>query len=193
MARFTYGKIIIPSVFCVERSWSHFKKIHNLVPMETACVFTPAVMRAICEISPQWIATRPLYMIESITNPYLKSRLAENELSQFDWLITNDTNKVGFSLDPSAGIFFNATVAHTAFQIGVSLNPSTIGFAGVDLVVDPEKPRFYDTLKSGLNRSRPKILEGFKLGNTKSKRYRAGKLFAEIVFERNRIYLYWPF
>ena len=162
----------VPTIFCVEDErfiWTNFKKIDTMLPVDTACVFTPAVMRAICEISPEWFAKRPLYMIESVKKPYLESQLTENDLHQIDWLITTDNKKVGFSLNPSAGIFPIGTVAYSAFQIGVSLTPSTIGFAGIDLRVNPEKPRFYDTSKgsawSGLNRSRAKILEGFKIGN----------------------------
>jgi len=161
----------VPSVFCVEDErfiWSHFKQIQTLLPIETACVFTPAVMRAICEISPKWIANRRLFMFESVKKPYLKTRLTEDDLSQMDWLMMNDTNKIGFSLNPSHGVFPVGTVAYSAFQIGVSLNPSTIGFAGIDLIVNSERPRFYETAKrsawSGLNRSRENILEGFKIG-----------------------------
>ena len=162
----------VPSIFCVEDErfiWSHFKQVGKMLPMETACVFTPAVMRAICEISPGWLTNRTLFMIESVKKPYLKSQLTEEDLRRIDWLMTNDTNKIGFSLNPSVGIFPIGTVAYSAFQICVSLSPSTIGFAGVDLCVDSERPRFYNNAKksvwSGLNHSQAKILNGFKLGN----------------------------
>lgn len=162
----------IPGAFCVEDErfiWSHFKQFHELVPLETACVFSPAAMRAICEISPKWLVGRPLYLIDSVKKPYLQPQAALDELVKFDWLAVNNSGDVGFSTKPSAGIYPVGTIAYSAFQITASLNINTIGMAGIDLGLNGPKPRFYESAKysawSGLNSARASILDGFELGH----------------------------
>ena len=162
----------VPTALCIEDErfiHSHFSQISAWVPPETACLFSPAVMRAICDISPPWFAGRAVYLIDNLMKPYLEPRRAAQALRELTWVRTNAAGTIGFSTAAHKGVFPLGTVAYSALQVAVGLQPDRIGFAGIDLNSEVDRRRFYETTGivawSGLKKAKSGILEGFKLGH----------------------------
>ena len=99
----------------------------------------------------------------SIKNMMRGPELYGREPQNVRW--SADGNAV-ISLEPRSGIAPAGSVAVTAAQIALSLNPSRIGFAGIDLTAT-KAPRFYetegDTAMSKLDVAVDRILGAFSL------------------------------
>ena len=146
--------------------WRHRQKLEQLVPAGTDCYFSTSVIRALCQTAPDWLSRQHVRHIDFIHRPYGETRPGQPALRTLPFLRWSADGSVAISLEPRSGIAPAGSVAVTAAQIALSLNPSRIGFAGIDLTAT-KAPRFYetegDTAMSRLDVAVDRILGAFRL------------------------------
>ena len=122
--------------------WRHFAMIRDKVRMGTLCLFSPGVIRALCELDADWLAGHSVVLIDDIRKPYGVPRRMGEELQAFDFVTLGED--AGFSVDPDRGVFQGGSVAISALQFALRTNAVRIGFLGVD-ISNAKAPRFYET------------------------------------------------
>lgn len=146
--------------------WRHWPALRQKVPPGTDCWFSTSVMRALCEIAPGWLAERNIRHLDFVHRPYGAKRRDHAALVALPFLRWSRDGKAAISLSPARGLVLAGSVAVTAAQLALSLAPSRIGFAGIDLT-NTHRPRFYEkegeTAMSRLEAAEEKILAAFRL------------------------------
>lgn len=163
------GRISEPLAILIEDErfiWRHSSLVFKMVVPRTRCIFSTSVLRAICEINPGWLADRHICHADYVQKPYGLPARSLSDLEKLDFLRWNTTKTAAISLDPSKGFFAGGSVAVTALQYGLSLNPGRLGVAGIDLS-NANQPRFYESAgqsaKSGIVRAQDRIVSAFHL------------------------------
>lgn len=144
--------------------WRRFAHLAGRVPPDLPCLFSPAVIRAVCEHDPGWLAGRTVVLIENAEKPYLRPRVARSTLAALpQFAISGDA---GLGRDPALGFIPAGTVAFTAAQMALALRPPHLGLAGIDLG-NAGEPRFNETgadrAWSGIAAAERRILAHFAL------------------------------
>ncbi|WP_246752791.1 glycosyl transferase [Sinorhizobium sp. BG8] len=146
--------------------WRHFDLMHSKIDAGQVCLFSVAVLRALCEKDPDWLENKRIVLIDDIRKPYGLSRRSLEQLRVLDFVRTDATGTFGFSLDPDRGVFQGGSVAVSALQFAMALRPAGIGFAGID-IRNATAPRFYETAGqtaySGIAEAESRILGHFTL------------------------------
>ena len=146
--------------------WRHFRLMLDKIAAGSICLFSVAVIRAICEIDGGWLADKNVILIDNIRKPYRAKRRKYSQLAGLDFIRVKG-DKAGFSLDPSKGVFQGGSVAVSVLQFAAYCKPERIGFFGLD-ISNAAEPRFYErvggTAKSGLARAKDRILSHIGLG-----------------------------
>lgn len=147
--------------------WRHFALMRAKIAPGQLCLFSVAVLRAICEHDPIWLSDKRTVLIDNIAKPYGLPRRKHAQLAALDFLRFDATGAFGFSLDPDRGVFQGGSVAVSALQFAVAARPKRIGFIGVD-IRNASEPRFYETAGktafSGIARAEARILGNLALG-----------------------------
>jgi hypothetical protein len=146
--------------------WRHWKKLEQLVAADTDCYFSTGVTRALCETVPGWLSRQRVRHIDFVHRPYMEPRPDPAELRRLPFLRWAADGKAAISRDPRSGLVPAGSVAVTAAQIALSLEPSRIGFVGIDLTAT-KTPRFYevegDAAMSRLEAAVGRVLAAFSL------------------------------
>jgi hypothetical protein len=146
--------------------WRHFQLMAEKIGAGSTCLFSTAVIRAICEINDDWLADKTVILIDNIRKPYGGKRREYSQLADLDFVRVH-ADEAGFSSDPSKGVFQGGSVAISAFQFAAYCKPATIGFFGVD-ISNANGPRFYERIgsiaKSGIAHAKRRILAHVVLG-----------------------------
>lgn len=143
------------------------------IPDGTHCFFTPAVLRAICEIDPAHLGRWRVSLAEILHKPIQAKRPNPEELAARPFVVSGG-GEVFFSTDCDSGFGSCGTVVFCALQLAVQCAPDGIGLAGVDMS-HFEKPRIHE----GATRQAPSHLE-----RRLSSILRGMRLTAEICAER---------
>lgn len=146
--------------------WRHWRTIVATVPPETHCYFSTGTIRALCETAPDWLSSQNIHHLDFLHRPYGTSRPELADLRDLSFLRWSDDGKAAISLSPQSGLMPAGTVAVTAAQLALSLAPSRIGLAGIDLT-NTGRPRFYETASdkamSRLGAASERILAAFRI------------------------------
>jgi hypothetical protein len=146
--------------------WRHFALVREKVAAEVLCLFSPGVLRAICDIAPEWLAGRSVVLIDDIRKPYRMPRRRREALQQLDFVTMNRDGSAGFSSTPDKGVFQGGSVAISALQFVMATGAREIGFAGID-ISNAGDPRFYEsrseTASSGIRGAEERLLEHFAI------------------------------
>jgi hypothetical protein len=146
--------------------WRHFDLLKRKVAVETVCLFSVAVLRAICENDRGFLADKRVVLIDDIRKPYGARRRSIEELGRLDFVRLNEAGTAGLSLLPDRGVFQGGSVAISATQFALYCRPQTIGLIGID-ISNAREPRFYesagDAAFSGIARAETRIIEHFVL------------------------------
>ena len=136
------------------------------LPPGTRCFFSPAVIRAVCEIDPSLLGHWQLVLAEILHKPIRRPRPTPGQLGRLPFVRTSTGGTVHFSCDTERGFGSCGTVAYCAVQLALACAPSHLGIAGVDLS-NFDRPRFHEatsrTSVSHLRRRLPSIFAGFRL------------------------------
>lgn len=147
--------------------WRHFDNLKAKVPADVICVFSVAVIRAICEIDIDWLSARQIVLIDDIRKPYAAPKPSNEELRARSYVSMDRDGTAGISLDPDRGVFQGGTVAVSALQFAIHCRPATIGLIGID-ISNADSPRFYEqngnAAPSGLQRAEGRIISHMILG-----------------------------
>jgi hypothetical protein len=139
--------------------------VAGLAP-DTPCFFSPAVIRAVCEIDPSLLGNWRLFLVEILHKPIGRPRPTAEQLGKLSFVRTSSEGAVHFSCNTERGFGSCGTVAYCAVQLALACAPSHLGIAGVDLS-GFDRPRFHErrsrTTVSHLRRRLPSILAGFRL------------------------------
>lgn len=127
--------------------WRHWRTLAAKVPPGTHCYLSTSAIRALCETAPQWLASQAVHHLDFVHRPYGRSRPDGAALRKLAFLRWAPDGGAAISLAPRQGLMPAGTVAASAVQIALSLAPSRIGLAGIDLS-NTGKPRFYETAGS---------------------------------------------
>jgi hypothetical protein len=122
--------------------WRHFAMIRDRIGAETLCLFSPGVLRALCELDAGWVCSRSVILIDDIRKPYGMPRRSRAALEAFDFVTLGED--AGFSSDPDRGVFQGGSVVISALQFALRSHARTIGFLGID-ISNAQAPRFYET------------------------------------------------
>jgi hypothetical protein len=147
--------------------WRHFALVREKVAAEVLCLFSPGVLRAICDIAPEWLAGRSVVLIDDIRKPYGAPRRRQAALQQLgDFATMNTDGRAGFSATPDKGVFQGGSVAISALQFAMATDARQIGFAGID-ISNAADPRFYEsrggTANSGVHGAEERLLKHFAI------------------------------
>ncbi|MCA1440207.1 glycosyl transferase [Ensifer sp. IC4062] len=123
--------------------WRHFDIVKRITA-GCVCLLSVSVIRAICELDSTWLRDKPIVLIDNLRKPYGLVRRDTVELRKLSYVRLSEDGDIGFSEDPSAGIFQAGSVAVSAAQFAVSWGPSSIGLLGIDLS-NANEPRYYET------------------------------------------------
>lgn len=138
----------------------HFAMLKNRVGRGTICLLSVPVLRAICEIQPDWLAGRTIILIDNVRKPYDQPRRDASGLGANKAAVLEDEGRTGFSHDPDWGVFQGGSVAVSALQFAVHCRPAKIGLLGID-ISNANEPRFYEKrdamAKSGVARATDRI------------------------------------
>lgn len=166
------GKLGAPMAVVVEDErfvWRHFADMRRLIAPQTQCLFSTSVIRAICEIDPTWLESQRIFHIDFLQKPYDRARRSQTELEQLDFLKWSPSKDCAVSLAPAQGVFSGGSVAVTAMQLALYMNPSRIGLAGIDLS-NAKAPRFYEgaggSAKSRILQAQDRILAAFAVARS---------------------------
>jgi glycosyltransferase involved in cell wall biosynthesis len=127
--------------------WRNLSAIVERVPPGAPCYFSTSTIRALCETEPEWLARQAIHHLDFVHRPYGMRRPDGAALRKLPFLRWSGNGKAAISLSPRAGLMPAGSVAVSAAQLALSLAPSRIGFAGVDLT-NTDQPRFYETAGS---------------------------------------------
>lgn len=163
------GRLAAPLAVIIEDErfvWRHFAEMRSFIGPDIPCLFSTSVLRAICEIRPEWLRERPIHHVDFLHKPYGALRPAQSDLERLDFLRWNASRTAALSLEPWKGFFAGGSVAVTALQLAIALRPAAIGFAGIDLS-NADQPRFYETAgqtaKSRILQAQHRILAAFAI------------------------------
>lgn len=156
--------IVEPLAVAVEDErfvWRHFDLMRRKIAPGQACLFSVAVLRSICEHDAGWLQDKRIVLIDDIRKPYGERRRGTAQVSGLDFARVDDAGEFGISLDPERGVFQGGSVAVSALQFAIALQPAEIGFAGID-IRNAAAPRFYETASkaaySGIAEAESRIL-----------------------------------
>jgi hypothetical protein len=124
--------------------WRHFAMMCEKIAPQDTCLFSVGVMRAICEIDPDWLGGRPIILIDDIRKPFGGRRRTVDELAALEHVRFSASGDVGFSEKPDAGVFQGGSVVISALQFACAMPAKTIGLIGID-ISNAASPRFYET------------------------------------------------
>lgn len=124
----------------------HFDGIMQKIVPGTVCLFSVAVLRAICERDAGFLKDKTIILIDNILKPYNADRHSYSDVAARDHVVLNEVQTAGMSLDPARGVFQAGSVAVSALQFAIACGPKRIGFIGID-ISNAQQPRFYE--KSG--------------------------------------------
>ncbi len=163
------GPIKAPLAVAVEDErfiWRHFDLLKQRVRDDTPCLFSIEVLRAICEIDPDFLAERTIVLIDDIRKPYGSRRRRYDTIQAFDFIRRDASVNAGVSFDPDRGVFRGGSVAVSAVQFALYCAPKTIGLFGID-ISNAHQPRFYETkgssAASGIADAETRIVAHFVL------------------------------
>jgi hypothetical protein len=140
------GPVAAPLAIAVEDErfvYRHFELMREKIAAGQACLFSVAVLRAICEHDRGWLADKRVVLINDIRKPYGLPRRTPAQISGLDFVRLDPTGEYGFSLAPDRGVFQGGSVAVSVLQFAVALRPVMIGFVGID-IRNARQPRFYE-------------------------------------------------
>ncbi|TIX88559.1 glycosyl transferase [Rhizobium sp. P44RR-XXIV] len=142
--------------------WRHIEMMRKKIMPGSLCLFSVAVLRALCEIDKGWLADKTIILIDDIRKPYGARRRSLDDLKKLQYVRLDAEGSAGFSLSPDRGVFLGGSVAVSALQFALYCARQTIGFVGIDISNDRE-PRFYETHEdmafSGIARAEGRIVE----------------------------------
>lgn len=147
--------------------WRHFDNLKAKGPADIICLFSVAVIRAICEIEPEWLSDRQIVLIDDIRKPYSAPKPELGELEARPYVRTDRDGSSGISLEPDRGVFQGGSVVISALQYAIHCRPASISLIGID-ISNAAEPRFYEqngnAAPSGLKRAQERILSHLVLG-----------------------------
>lgn len=164
-------EIATPFAIAVEDErfiWRHFELLKTKVAAkrDVPCLFSVEVLRAICEIEPDFLVGRIIVLIDDIRKPYGLRRRRFDVIQSFDFIRRDAESNAGLSFDPDRGLFRGGSVAVTALQFALYCAPKTIGLFGID-ISNAHQPRFYETkgksATSGIALAEARIVAHFVL------------------------------
>ncbi|MFC5386045.1 hypothetical protein ACFPLB_08715 [Aquamicrobium segne] len=123
--------------------WRHWPDLCRLVPEPADVYFSTSVIRSLCETAPDWLARQRIHHLDFVHRPYLAPRRNIQHQKELPFLMWSDDGEVAISLQPRSGIVAAGSVAVTAAQLALSMQPAKIGLAGIDLT-STQMPRFYE-------------------------------------------------
>ncbi|MDK1383923.1 hypothetical protein ILFOPFJJ_03027 [Ensifer psoraleae] len=123
--------------------WRHFDLMKR-VPAGCVCLLSVSVIRAICELDSAWLRDKTVILIDNLRKPYGLPRRDIMELRKLSHVRLSEDGAIGFSENPSAGVFQAGSVAVSATQFAVAWKPRAIGFVGID-ISNADEPRYYET------------------------------------------------
>jgi hypothetical protein len=142
--------------------WRHFALMKEKIPPRSACLFSPGVIRAICELDSAWLQNVRIILIDDLRKPYLLPRRSIRQLEELSFVRTSHDKRAALSLAPARGVIQAGSVVVSALQFAISLKPNSIGLFGID-ISNANQPRFYETgghmAKSGLEKGLQRIIE----------------------------------
>jgi hypothetical protein len=167
------NEIATPFAIAIEDErfiWRHFDLLKTKAGAEAKrdvpCLFSVEVLRAICEIDPDFLAGRPVVLIDDIRKPYDLRRRRFDVIQSFDFIRRDADSNAGLSFDPDRGVFRGGSVAVSALQFALYCAPKTIGLFGID-ISNAHQPRFYETrgksAASGIALAEARIVAHFVL------------------------------
>lgn len=164
--------IVEPLAVAVEDErfvWRHFDLMRRKIAPGQACLFSVAVLRSICEQDVGWLKDKRIVLIDDIRKPYGERRRSMEQIRGLEFVWIDETGKFGISLDPERGVFQGGSVAVSALQFAIALQPAEVAFAGID-IRNAAAPRFYETASqtaySGIAEAESRILGHMALAKT---------------------------
>ncbi|GGF85405.1 glycosyl transferase [Rhizobium wenxiniae] len=146
--------------------WRHFDLMRQKIRPGMICLFSVAVIRAICERDREWLRDKTIILIDNIRKPYRVARRTIPQVRELGIPIAKSEGEAAISLDPDAGVFQGGSVAISALQFALYCAPERIGMFGID-ISNANQPRFYETKNdiaySGIARAEARILSFFSL------------------------------
>lgn len=165
-------RIARPLGFVVEDErfvYRHFQTFMAGLDRSILCLFSVAVIRAVLEQDPEWLAERPVILIDNLLKPYGENRRDLAAVSRMPAVTVDAPSRSGVSLDPSLGVFQGGSVAVSALQFSLFCRPRIVGFIGID-ISNAALPRFYEKpgerVFSGVSEAEGRILGHIKLAKT---------------------------
>lgn len=110
------------------------------------CYFSFDGISLICQQEPELLKIGKISLLETVNRYYATPKQPLAELKQTlsndsDMVIPNDfTSKIGWSHQPTKGIFTAKTIAYIGCQIAAALNPKNIFILGMDLTAPSNAP-----------------------------------------------------
>ncbi|MGY5805433.1 glycosyl transferase [Rhizobium hainanense] len=142
--------------------WRHLDMLREKVAPGSLCLFSVAVLRALCEIDKSWLADKTIILIDDIRKPYGARRRSVDDLKKLQYVRLDAEGSAGFSLSPDRGVFLGGSVAVSALQFALYCAQQQVGFLGID-ISNAGEPRFYETPSemafSGIARAEGRIIE----------------------------------
>ena len=142
--------------------WRHIDLLRKKVAPGSLCLFSVAVLRALCEINKSWLADKTIILIDDIRKPYGARRRSLEDLKTLQYVRLDAEGSAGFSLSPDRGVFLGGSVAVSALQFALYCAQHQVGFLGID-ISNAGEPRFYETVGdmafSGIARAEGRIIE----------------------------------
>ncbi|NLS19558.1 glycosyl transferase [Rhizobium sp. P40RR-XXII] len=142
--------------------WRHIDLLRKKVAPGSLCLFSVAVLRALCEIDKSWLADKTIILIDDIRKPYGARRRSLDDLRKLQYVQLDAEGSAGFSLSPDRGVFLGGSVAVSALQFALYCAQHQVGFMGID-ISNAGEPRFYETVGdmafSGIARAESRIIE----------------------------------
>lgn len=140
------GPVAAPLAVAVEDErfvYRHFDLMRDKIAAGQACLFSVAVLRAICEHDRGWLSDKGVILVNDIRKPYGLPRRTLAQIWALDFVRLDPSGDCGFSLQPGRGVFQGGSVVVSALQFAVALRPEKVGFAGID-IRNAAEPRFYE-------------------------------------------------
>jgi hypothetical protein len=142
--------------------WRHLDMLREKVAPGSLCLFSVAVLRALCEIDKSWLADKIIILIDDIRKPYGARRRSLDDIKKLQYVRLDAEGSAGFSLSPDRGVFLGGSVAVSALQFALYCAQQQVGFLGID-ISNAGEPRFYETPSdmafSGIARAEDRIIE----------------------------------
>ncbi|MGO4564013.1 glycosyl transferase [Rhizobium sp. 2YAF20] len=126
--------------------WRHFDLMKQKVPAGSLCLFSVAVLRAICEHDRRWLRDKTVLLIDYIRKPYGERRRSLDAIARFDFVVLEEDRSAGLSRLPDRGVVQGGSVAVSVLQFAIYCAPRTVGLFGID-ISNADQPRFYETGK----------------------------------------------